>query len=91
MYYNYCIIFLNFKNNCTSIPLAIRINNRRLLYTYNINVRVLGEEYKEKDFTGKDICKQRDISLYFNKRDHRFSSTELRQRVNTKEMKNESA
>ena len=62
-----------------------------ILSMYNIDVRILGEEYREKDFTGKDICKQRDISLYFNKRDHRFSSTELRQRVNTKEMKNESA
>ena len=30
---------------------------------YNIDVRILGEEYREKDFTGKDICKQRDISI----------------------------
>ena len=58
---------------------------------YHINIRVLGEEYREKDFTGKDTCRKRGIELHFNKRDHRFSSTELRQRVNTKEMKNESA
>ena len=48
---------------------------------YDINVRVLGEEYKEKDFTGKDICKKRGIQLYFNKREHRFSSSDLRKRV----------
>jgi len=47
-----------------------------------VNVRILGEEYREQDFTGREICKQRDIDLYFNKRDHRFSSSNLRMRVN---------
>jgi len=46
-----------------------------------IDVRILGKEYKEKDFTGKDICNQRGIELYFNTRDHRFSTTDLRKRV----------
>jgi glycerol-3-phosphate cytidylyltransferase len=41
----------------------------------------LGEEYREKEFTGKDICEQRDIQLIFNGRDHSFSSTSLRNRV----------
>ena len=45
------------------------------------NVRVLGEEYREKDFTGKDICRKRGIDLYFNSREHRFSTTDLRERV----------
>jgi glycerol-3-phosphate cytidylyltransferase len=48
---------------------------------YPINVRILGEEYRLKDFTGKDECKKRGIDLYFNKRDHRFSSSDLRKRV----------
>jgi glycerol-3-phosphate cytidylyltransferase len=51
---------------------------------YNIDVRILGEEYREKDFTGKDICKRRGIQLHFNKRDHRFSSSDLRARVKLK-------
>ena len=46
-----------------------------------INIRILGEEYKQKDFTGKDVCRRRGIELYFNKRDHRFSSSSLK-RVN---------
>ena len=46
-----------------------------------INVRILGEEYRQKDFTGKDVCKRRNIQLFFNKRDHRFSSSALRKRV----------
>ena len=52
-----------------------------LLLTLPINVRILGNEYREVDFTGRDICTKRGISLYFNKRDHSFSSTSLRNRV----------
>jgi glycerol-3-phosphate cytidylyltransferase len=52
-----------------------------ILSMYDINVRILGEEYKDKDFTGKDVCQARGIDLYFNKRDHRFSSSGLRKRV----------
>ena len=52
-----------------------------LLLTLPINVRVLGDEYKKKDFTGKQICKDRNIELVFNGRDHTFSSTSLRERV----------
>ena len=52
-----------------------------ILSMYHIDVRILGVEYKEKDFTGKDICRKRGIDLYFNKRDHRFSTSDLRQRV----------
>ena len=35
----------------------------------------------EKEFTGKDVCRKRGIELHFNKRDHRFSTTDLRHRV----------
>lgn len=58
-----------------------------ILTMYDIDVRILGEEYRELDFTGKDICKKRGIQLYFNKRDHRFSSSDLRKRVCEREMK----
>jgi len=52
-----------------------------ILEMMHIDVRILGEEYREHDFTGKDICKKRGIQLYFNKREHRFSSSDLRRRV----------
>jgi len=52
-----------------------------ILEMYHIDIRILGDEYRDKDFTGKDICKKRGIQLYFNKRDHRFSSSELRRQV----------
>jgi glycerol-3-phosphate cytidylyltransferase len=56
-----------------------------ILTMYHIDVRILGEEYRDKDFTGKDICRKRGILLYFNKRDHRFSSSDLRKRVAERE------
>ena len=46
-----------------------------------IDIRIMGEEYKESDFTAKAICEKRKIEIYFNKRDHYFSSSDLRQRV----------
>jgi len=52
-----------------------------ILELFNIHIRFLGEEYRDKDFTGKDVCRKRDIDLHFNKRDHRFSSSDLRKRV----------
>tara|TARA_R110001592_G_scaffold1805_14_gene10900 strand:+ start:10566 stop:11006 length:441 start_codon:yes stop_codon:yes gene_type:complete len=52
-----------------------------LLLTLPIDIRVLGEEYKNKDFTGKDIAKQRGSKIIYNGRDHSFSSTSLRKRV----------
>lgn len=52
-----------------------------LLKVLPIDVRILGDEYKDKEFTGKDICVDRGIEFYFNTRTHSFSSTELRKRV----------
>lgn len=63
------------------IPYLHESDLEDILQMRQINVRILGEEYREKEFTGRDICKQRDIDLYFNKRDHRFSSSDLRKRV----------
>jgi glycerol-3-phosphate cytidylyltransferase len=50
---------------------------RDILLSYPIDVRILGEEYKDKEFTGYDI----PMEFYFNKRKHSFSTSELRQRV----------
>ena len=63
------------------IPYGTEKDLEDILQMYPINVRILGEEYRDKDFTGKDICRSRDIELHFNKRDHRFSTSGLRLRV----------
>jgi glycerol-3-phosphate cytidylyltransferase len=52
-----------------------------ILLTLPIDVRILGVEYMEKDFTGRAICEKRKIELIFNGRDHSFSSSSLRKRV----------
>ena len=51
-----------------------------------ITVRIIGEEYKDKDFTGKQICEERAIKVWYNSRQHRFSSSELRQRTYQSEL-----
>lgn len=52
-----------------------------ILELFQLDVRFLGDEYKEKEFSGKDVCRRRGIQLHFNKRDHRFSTSNLRERV----------
>jgi glycerol-3-phosphate cytidylyltransferase len=63
------------------IPYVTEADLEDILSMYHIDIRILGEEYRDKDFTGKDICRKRDIDLFFNKRDHRFSSSGLRNRI----------
>jgi len=63
------------------IPYATEKDLEDILTMYHIDVRILGEEYKDKTFTGRAICASRGIELYFNKRDHRFSTSDLRKRV----------
>jgi glycerol-3-phosphate cytidylyltransferase len=58
-----------------------------LLLILPVDVRILGVEYQDKEFTGKDICNKRNIKLIFNSRDHSFSSSSLRKRVAEAESK----
>jgi glycerol-3-phosphate cytidylyltransferase len=46
-----------------------------LLLILPVDVRILGVEYENKDFTGKKECWDRGIELVFNGRDHSFSSS----------------
>jgi glycerol-3-phosphate cytidylyltransferase len=48
-----------------------------ILLSYPIDVRIIGDEYKNIDYTGKEL----PIEIYYNNRKHSFSSTELRERV----------
>jgi len=66
------------------VPYATEADLEDILSMYPIDVRILGEEYKDKDFTGRDICKKRGIDLYFNRREHRFSTSDLRKRISEK-------
>ena len=48
-----------------------------ILLSYPIDVRIIGDEYQSKNFTGKEL----NIPIYYNSRKHSFSTTELRERV----------
>lgn len=52
-----------------------------LLLILPIDIRILGVEYRDHEFTGKDVCERRGIEIYYNGRDHSFSSSSLRKRV----------
>ena len=63
------------------VPYQTEIDLEDILNMLHIDVRILGEEYKNGKFTGRAICAKRGIELFFNKREHRFSSSDLRKRV----------
>lgn len=63
------------------VPYATEQDLEDVLRAFKIDVRIVGEEYQDKNFTGRVYCEEKGIQLYFNKRDHRFSSSELRKEV----------
>jgi glycerol-3-phosphate cytidylyltransferase len=63
------------------IPYQTETDLEDILQLFNFDVRIIGEEYKHGKFTGRATCAARGIDIYFNKRDHRFSSSDLRKRV----------
>lgn len=60
-----------------------------LLLILPLDVRILGVEYADKDFTGQWEGRQRGIEIVFNERDHSFSSSSLRKRVVAAEVEKE--
>ena len=59
------------------IPYSTEEDLLNLLQTIRIDVRIIGEEYMDKEFTGKDL----NIPIFYNRRRHNISSTEMRERV----------
>ncbi|WP_418263513.1 adenylyltransferase/cytidyltransferase family protein [Flavobacterium faecale] len=70
------------------VPYATEQDLEDILKSFTIDLRIVGDEYKDKDFTGRKYCEEKGITLYFNTRDHRFSSTNLRHEVYQKELLN---
>jgi len=63
------------------VPYATEQDLEDILRSFKIDVRIVGDEYREKSFTGRAYCEETGIELYFNSRDHRFSSSGLRKIV----------
>jgi glycerol-3-phosphate cytidylyltransferase len=68
------------------VPYATERDLEDILRSFKLDVRIIGDEYKEKNFTGRSYCEEKGIELYFNGRDHRFSSSSLRKGVAEKEL-----
>lgn len=71
------------------VPYATEQDLEDVLRSFKIDVRILGDEYKDKNFTGRAYCESKGIELYYNRRDHRFSSSSLRKEVANKEASRE--
>ena len=52
-----------------------------ILKTQAIHKRFLSEEYRGRDFTGKEWCLEHGIELIYHVRRHTYSSTDLRRRT----------
>jgi glycerol-3-phosphate cytidylyltransferase len=69
------------------VPYVTEKDLEDILRSFKIDVRIIGDEYKEKQYTGKDYCKEKGIEIYYNSRDHRFSTSGLRKHVKSIEKK----
>jgi len=67
------------------VPYATEQDLEDILRSFKIDVRIIGIEYQDKKFTGKQYCEEKGIQLHYNSRDHRFSSSGLRKVVAEKE------
>jgi glycerol-3-phosphate cytidylyltransferase len=69
------------------VPYATEQDLEDILRAFHIDMRIVGDEYKDQNFTGRTYCEEKGIELHFNQRDHRFSSSSLRKEVTEKQMK----
>tara|TARA_B100001057_G_scaffold80729_1_gene76003 strand:- start:1415 stop:1828 length:414 start_codon:yes stop_codon:yes gene_type:complete len=63
------------------VPYVTEEDLMDVLTSFKIDIRIIGEDYKGKNFTGKEYCKGKGIKIYYNSREHRFSSSDLRKKV----------
>jgi glycerol-3-phosphate cytidylyltransferase len=70
------------------VPYATEQDLEDVLRSFKIDVRIVGDEYAHKPFTGREYCEQSGIKFFYNKREHRFSSSGLRREVQEKENAN---
>ncbi|KQT17978.1 glycerol-3-phosphate cytidylyltransferase [Chryseobacterium sp. Leaf404] len=63
------------------IPYYTEQDLEDILKSFVIDVRIIGDDYADRDFTGKQYCNDNGIEIFYNKRDHRFSTSDLRKRI----------
>jgi glycerol-3-phosphate cytidylyltransferase len=52
-----------------------------ILQSFKIDIRIIGEDYLNKEFTGKQYCIENKIEIYYNSRKHAYSSSDLRKKL----------
>ena len=70
------------------VPYVSEQDLEDILRSFKLDVRIIGDEYKDKNYTGRDYCEEKGIEIYYNSRDHRFSSSGLRKQVKSVEQNN---
>jgi glycerol-3-phosphate cytidylyltransferase len=68
------------------VPYQTEKELEEIFKSFKLDVRIIGDDYRGMEFTAKDICASRGIDIYYNKRDHNFSSTELKIRIHNAEV-----
>jgi len=63
------------------VPYNLEQDLYDILLTYPIDIRIIGADYKDVDFSGKQLCIDNSIEIYYNSRRHDFSSSGLRKRI----------
>jgi glycerol-3-phosphate cytidylyltransferase len=63
------------------VPYVLEQDVEDILRSFKIDVRIIGEEYKNINFTGKEYCLKKEMEIYYNSREHRFSSSEIKTRL----------
>ena len=63
------------------IPYETESDVENILKLYHFDCRILGDDYVDKNFTGRDYCEENEIDLIFTTREHTYSSSSLRERV----------
>jgi len=62
------------------VPYATEKDLEDIFLSFDLDVRIIGEEYRESYFTAKDICETKGIEIIYNSRLHGWSSSDLRKR-----------
>jgi glycerol-3-phosphate cytidylyltransferase len=63
------------------VPYSTENELMEILKSFKIDIRIIGEDYKDKNFTGKNYCEENLIEIFFNQRKHDFSSSNLRSKI----------
>ncbi len=69
------------------VPYSTEAELLEILQSFKIDVRIIGEDYIEKEFTGKSYCNENNIEIIYNSRKHSFSSSNLKSKIINQQLK----